>query len=99
MELPIICTLSEAELRERRREILDFVKAAAITASELSNGYAYEFDCDHETLGMLARLIALEHQCCPFLTFRISLEAGKEVLLLEVTGPSVAKTVIAEFLT
>jgi len=28
MDLPIICTLSEAELKERRHEILDRVKAA-----------------------------------------------------------------------
>jgi len=46
---------------------------------------------------ILARLIALEHECCRFLTFRISLEAGKEAVTLEITSSPDAKPVIANF--
>src|SRR5262249_25957544 len=98
MDLPIVCTLSEEQLRQRRRELLDRVKACAISATELPDGYAYEFPPEAETLAMLARLIALEHDCCQFLTFRISLAAGKTVAILEVTGPPKAKSVITDFL-
>ncbi len=84
MDLPIICTLNEAELKERRDEILDRLKAAIIKTTELPNGYAYEFPCDAETLIILARLVALEHECCRFLTFRISLEAGKEAVTVRI---------------
>ena len=84
MDLPIICTLNEAELKERRDEILDRVKAAIIKTTELPNGYAYEFPYDAETLIILARLVALEHECCRFLTFRISLEAGKEPVTVRI---------------
>lgn len=45
-----------------------------------------------------ARLVALEHQCCRFLTFKILLEAGEGTINLEVTGPPEAKTMIADFL-
>jgi len=97
MDLPIICTLSEAELKERRHEILDRVKAAIVKTTELQNGYAYDFPADAEMLMILARLIALEHECCRFLTFRISLEAGKEAVTLEITSSPDAKPVIANF--
>jgi hypothetical protein len=98
MDLPIICTLTEPELRQRRREILDGVKTAAIRTTEFPNGYSYEFTTDSELLTMLARLVALEHKCCPFLSFRISLEAGAGTVILEVSGPSEAKPMIANFL-
>jgi hypothetical protein len=97
MDLPIACTLSEAELQQRRREILDCVRAATLKTSELRNGYVYELPFGSDTLTMLARLVALEHGCCPFLTFRIALEAGAETVTLEVTGSSEAKPVIANF--
>ena len=97
MDLPIICTLSEEQLQQRR-ELLVHVKTSAISATELPDGYAYEFPPDPDTVTMLARLIALEHDCCRFLTFKISLVAGKAAAILEVTGPPKAKSVIADFL-
>jgi hypothetical protein len=97
MDLPVICTLAEAELQNRRSELLNSVRIARIRTTELPNGYAYEFPFASETMVMLARLITLEHQCCRFLTFRISLEAGDGPLILEITGPSEAKPVIADF--
>jgi len=95
MDLPIACTLTEAELRQRRREVLDRLITATINTTELSNGYAYEFNSDEGTLAMLGRLIALEHECCRFLTFRLSLEEGKLTAILEVTGSPEAKVMIA----
>ena len=97
MELPIVCTLNEAELQQRRRDVLDHVQAAVIQATELPDGYAYKFAFSPEMLAALARLVALEHECCRFLTFRISVTAGESALTLEVTGPSEAKRVIADF--
>jgi hypothetical protein len=50
-------------------------------------------------LATLGRLIALEHERCWFLTFKISLEAGKAAaVILEVTSSPGAKPVIADFL-
>jgi len=44
----------------------------------------------------LARLVDLERQCCAFLTFRITVVAGKPICL-EISGPPEAKPVIADF--
>jgi hypothetical protein len=97
MELPVVCTLNDAELQKRRRDVLDHVQAAVMHATELPDGYAYEFAFSPEMLAALARLVALEHECCRFLTFRISVTAGEAALTLEVTGSPEAKRAIADF--
>lgn len=97
MDLPIICTLTEEELRERRRAVLDSMQQAVLDVSELPLGYAYTFRPSSDVLSQLTRLVDLERQCCKFLTFRIVVEPGEAPIRLEVTGPPNAKTVIEEF--
>ncbi len=97
MNLPVACTLTEAEMRERRQTILDSVRRAALNVKSLPLGYAYGFEPTSEVLAHLSCLVDLERQCCPFLTFRIVVEAGNQPICLEVTGPLEAKTVIADF--
>jgi len=95
---PIACTLTDAEMRERRETVLDSVRRAVIDITPLPDGYAYRFDTTSEILSHLARLVDLERQCCPFLTFRIIVKAGRQPICLEITGPPEAKAVIAGFL-
>jgi hypothetical protein len=97
MDQPVACTLTEAELRERRRTILDSIRRAVLDVSPLPDGYAYRFEPTSEILSQLARLIDLERQCCAFLTFRIIVEAGRQRICLEIAGPPDAKAVIADF--
>ncbi|MGH9395585.1 MAG: hypothetical protein ACRD18_01870 [Terriglobia bacterium] len=97
MALPTACTLSEAEMRERRRTILDAVRGAVLNVTPLPLGYAYRFDPTSEVLALLGRLVDLERQCCPFLTFRIVVEAGNQPICLEITATPEAKAVIADF--
>lgn len=97
MDLPVACTLTDAEMRERRSTILDSVRRAVLDSTLLPDGYAYRFEPTSETLSQLTRLVDLERRCCAFLTFRIIVEAGRQPICLEVTGPPKAKTVIADF--
>jgi hypothetical protein len=97
MELPIACTLTEAEMRERRQTILDSVREAILNVTSLPLGYAYRFEATSAVLAQLGRLVELERRCCPFLTFKIVIEAGSQPFCLEVTGPAEAKAVIADF--
>ena len=96
MELPIICSLTENELKERRREILDTMRATATEMISLPNGYAFRFEPNQETLLRLARLVDLERQCCQFLSFRILVEP-RAPITLEVTGPPESQPLIREF--
>lgn len=97
MEPRIACSLTEAKMRKRRRTILDSVRGAARNVTPLPLGYAYRFEPTSEVLAQLGRLVDLERQCCPFLTFRIIIEAGNQPICLEVTGPPEARAVIADF--
>jgi len=89
--------LDEAEITERRRTLLDLVRSAVLNVTSLPLGYAYRFQPTSEILPLLSRRVDLERQCCPFLTFKITAEAGNQPICLEVTGPDGAKALIAEF--
>jgi hypothetical protein len=96
MDLPIACTLTGKELQKRRRTILDFIHASATGIDTLTDGFAYSFKSDSETLREIARLVDLERQCCQFLSFRIVVEP-REMLRLEVTGPPEAQGIITDY--
>ncbi|HKG93941.1 MAG TPA: hypothetical protein VKA84_18675 [Gemmatimonadaceae bacterium] len=51
----------------------------------LPDGYAFRFEPD--ALEQVARFVANERKCCPFLTFTIALAAGGGPLWLQLTGP------------
>ena len=96
MDLPIVCTLTEAQLRERRRTVLDSIRSNATETGELQNGYSYRFKPSPDIVIQLANLVELERQCCQFLTFKIVFEPTQPIVL-EVTGPPEAKGVIADY--
>jgi hypothetical protein len=97
METPIACTLTDAEMRERRRTILNAFRGAALDVTSLPLGFVYRFEPATELLAQIVRLVDLERKCCPFLTFRIIVEAGNQPIRLEITGPPEAKPIIADF--
>ena len=94
-DLPVACNLIPAELQERRRNILSRLLVAVTETTELENGFQYSFKSEGELILELGKLIQLEHQCCPFLTFRLTVEPGGSVLL-EMTGPEGTKEFLLE---
>src|SRR5438876_9292263 len=93
----IACTLTEPELRQRRRTIVEALRKMQVIVTELPDGYAYNFAATSEALTQVAQLVDMERQCCPFLSFNIIVEAQKAPMRLEVTGAAEAKKVIAQF--
>lgn len=94
-DLPIACSLTSAELQERRQTILEQLRSAVLEVRETQDGYAYSFPSGGELLAKIGSMIELERQCCPFLRFRLTVEANSGPIVLELTGPSGTK----EFLT
>jgi hypothetical protein len=97
MNVPIACTLTEAELRQRRQVIIDAFRNTQVTVSELTDGYAFTFPASSEALQRIAELVDMERQCCAFLTFKVVVEAAQAAMRLEVSGPGEAKLVIADY--
>ena len=94
--LPVACSLMPAELQERRRIVLSRIRGWVSEVTDLWDGFKYIFASNGELIPELANLIQLEHQCCPFLTFRLTVEPGDGSVSLEMTGPDGTKEFLAE---
>jgi hypothetical protein len=77
-----VCTLTEVELRERRRNVLDSIRELAMDATSIEDGYSYRFKPTSEILTRLANLVDIERQCCQFLTLRLWLSLNIRFALM-----------------
>ena len=68
-DLPVACSLTEPELREREATVLASVQAR-------DSGYALRFDPEEDLIPEIATLIDLERRCCPFLRFGLTVSSG-----------------------
>jgi hypothetical protein len=86
--LPVACSLTAPELREREATVLASVRARVREVRDLESGYALRFDSEEGLLAELATLIDLERQCCPFLRFDLAVLPANGPIWLELTGPA-----------
>lgn len=89
--LPIACNLTDPEFRQRRAALLQTFQGAVLETKELGDGYAYRFPSETTWIAELAKLIALERECCPFLQFNLRIEPAAGPIWLELTGPEGTK--------
>ncbi len=60
--------------------------------TDLPDGYAIRFESD--TLEAVARFVANERKCCPFMTFELSVAPESGPLWLRMTGPAGTRAVL-----
>jgi|SRR6185295_15494699 len=89
--LPIACTLSDADFRQRREELLKTVVGAVVEKRELDGGFAYCFPPEAKWIAELAQFITFERECCPFLQFNLCIKPESGPIWLELTGPEGTK--------
>ena len=89
--IPILCSLTSAELREREATLLAQFRSAVVETEELQEGYAFRLSTDGKLIGVIAELIVAERECCPFLTFEVVAQPNKGPVILRVTGPAGTK--------
>lgn len=97
--LPIVCTLSPAELGERSRDLLPSLLARAEERRPLEDGYALRFASGAGILLDIARVLEAERACCRFLSFRMTAEPDLGPVWLEVTGPAGTREFLESLLT
>lgn len=90
---PLACTLTDAELQDRRSGLLRVIGQVVQEGVERENGFAYRFPAS--VFGQLAQIIDLERQCCAFLRFTLTVEPANGPIWLEITGPQETKAFIA----
>jgi hypothetical protein len=92
--MTIACTLTTAELRPRRAHVAAIAEQSLRARRSLPHGEQLVFDRSAEPA--LRELIALEAECCPFLT--LALHTTGDALALTITGPDEAVPVIQALL-
>ena len=86
-DLTVVCTLQPGELNARATRLLPGVVGAATARYAIENGFRFEFQPNGEVLAAIIRMIDAERQCCPFLRFQLTVEAGCGPVVLDLTGP------------
>lgn len=94
-ELPIACTLTEPDLKDRRNTVLQKIVPSILERRELEDGFAYRFPTEDDWLVGLNEFIRYERQCCPFLRFVLIVEPDNGPLWLELRGPASTKEFLA----
>jgi hypothetical protein len=96
-EPPIACNPGAftAEEREKWQALGDRFIRAAKARRDLPNGFAFDIDRTPETLRDLAEFVELESRCCPFVDFTVRAPAGGSGVVLEMTGRTGVKEMLA----
>lgn len=88
---PIVCSLTNAELREREATLLAQFSSAVVETEELQDGFAFRLTGEGKLIALIAELIVAERECCAFLTFELVALPNKGPLIIRVTGPAGTK--------
>lgn len=91
----LACVPSAVPAAERQEHFAlghELLEARAIERLALCNGYAFRYE--PEALEAVARFVANERKCCPFLTFELTLAPESGPLWLRMTGPEGTRAVI-----
>ena len=93
-EIPIACLSDRQRASAAQKRLSEQIAESLIDFEELENGFSYRFPLEETILQDLAAIIDLERKCCPFLNFKLILEAGNDFVSLELTGGQGTKEMI-----
>ncbi len=82
----LVCTLTSAELQQRKETVLASLRRQVLEKRELSDGYAFRFAGSDEVLDELLEFIKTERTCCAFFTFGLSVSGDGREAWLQMTG-------------
>ncbi|MEM9881375.1 MAG: hypothetical protein AAF800_00470 [Planctomycetota bacterium] len=86
-EPALLCKLSPQELQARRAELIPGLFTRAERVDDLVDGVQFRFAHQPGLIRELAEIIEREQDCCGFLRFELTAEAGAGAVVLKVTGP------------
>ena len=94
-DLPLACTLSAAELRERGDGVVGPLFARVQRIEETPDGYCFAFPAEAEGVRDLMEFILSERDCCPFFTFELGFPSPHESVWLTLRGGEGVKEFVA----
>lgn len=98
VSVPIMCTLNDAALAERKATTLPELFNDALAIRELGDGYAVQFSGGGETAVRLFNFVQVERQCCAFFHFELHFAPKQAHIWLHLTGQNGVKQFIRSML-
>jgi hypothetical protein len=97
-DIPIACSLSEPELRERRATVLAAFDAHVRKVESRFDGYVIELEPTDEAIAAATAVIVAEGACCPFLRFELTVDVPAKRTQLVLSGPPGTREFLATWL-
>ena len=83
--IPLACTLSDDDLRDRSDVVAELF-AHTTRIEELADGYAFAFPGGSEWARKLLDFVDFERACCPFYSFSLRFPSPHDAIWLDVCG-------------
>jgi hypothetical protein len=96
-DVPIACSLTDAELEVRGDELTELF-AQAREVEELADGYRFAFPASDDGIPALVQFILAERACCPFWTFELQFPTPHQVVWVVLRGNEEAKNIVRDAL-
>ncbi len=87
----LTCSLTSAELLERKQVLKEKIFPQLLKKESLDNGYIYYFEDEQQLAEDILEFIGKEKQCCPFFKFDFSVLPFKKGLALQISGSPAVK--------
>ena len=96
--VPLACTLSREEQRERGVEIAMLLREGRPVSRKTPDGYVLQFPGELIWAERLFGFIMREHECCPFFRFALVIAPGQGPIELQIGGPEGSTNFVGELL-
>lgn len=93
-DVPVACTLGDAEKERRRDWVEETLVGAVRAAEEREDGYEFVFEGSDAVLEAVSTFVRREARCCSFARFRIAVPQGFEEVRLLFAGPEGTKDLL-----
>jgi hypothetical protein len=97
-DVPLACSLTEAELQVRGAENATLFDRALET-QELADGYRFAFPAEESNVAALVQFVLAERACCPFFTFELTFPSPHESIWLTIRGRDGVKDIVRDALS
>ncbi len=92
----LTCSLTSAELMDRKQQLKAEIFPNLINKTELETGFIYYFEDEGELAEKIMEFIGKEKQCCPFFKFDFSILPFKDGLALQISGSKAIKDFLVD---
>ena len=97
MQGVISCSLTDAELIDRKLELKTKIFSKLKKKVELEDGFIYYFDDEKDLADNITEFMLKEKDCCPFFKFDLSILPFEKGIAFQISGSKEIKNMLIDF--